>query len=29
MIGTPDLDIVAHTRDGRDIQVFKNGNWAF
>lgn len=29
MIGTPDLDIVAHARDGRDIQVFKNGNWAF
>ena len=29
MIGTPDLDIVAHTRDGRDVQVFKNGNWAF
>ncbi len=29
MIGSQDLDIVAHTRDGRDIQIFKNGNWAF
>ena len=29
MIGSTDLAIVAHTRDGRDVQIFKNGNWAF
>lgn len=29
MIGSDDLDIVAHTRDGRDVQIFKDGNWAF
>lgn len=29
MIGSEDLDIVAHTRDGRDVQIFKDGNWAF
>ena len=29
MIGTPDLSIKAHTRDGKIIDVFKNGNWAF
>ncbi len=29
MIGTPDLDIWAVTRDGKRVQIFKNGNWAF
>ena len=29
MIGCDDLSIVAHTRDGRDVQIFKNGEWAF
>ncbi|MBR2315086.1 MAG: aminopeptidase [Clostridia bacterium] len=28
MIGTPDLSIVAHCRDGKSVQIFKNGNWA-
>lgn len=29
MIGSSDLSIVAHCRDGRDVQIFKDGNWAF
>lgn len=29
MIGSEDLDIVAHLRDGKTVQIFKNGNWAF
>ncbi len=29
MIGTKDLSVVAITRDGRRVQVFENGNWAF
>lgn len=29
MIGTEDLDIVAVTSDGKRVQIFKNGNWAF
>lgn len=29
MIGAEDLDITAKTRDGKTVQVFKNGNWAF
>ncbi len=29
MIGTPDLSIVGTTRDGREIPVFVNGNFAF
>jgi aminopeptidase len=29
MVGTEDLSVVAHTRDGKDIQLFKDGNWAF
>lgn len=29
MIGSEDLSIVAHTRDGRSVQIFKNGEWAF
>lgn len=29
MIGTPDLEIVGVTRDGRRVQVFRDGNYAF
>lgn len=29
MIGTPDLSIVGITRDGKRVQIFENGNWAF
>ena len=29
MIGSKDLSIVGITADGKRIQVFKNGNWAF
>ncbi|MEG0562442.1 MAG: aminopeptidase [Cetobacterium sp.] len=29
MIGSSDMDIVGVTYDGEDVQVFKNGNWAF
>lgn len=29
MIGSQDLDIDAHTADGRDVAIFRNGNWAF
>ena len=29
MIGTSDLDIKAHTKDGKIVQIFKNGVWAF
>ena len=29
MIGTADLSIVAHCRDGRTVEIFKDGNWAF
>ena len=29
MIGTSDLSIVAHCRDGRSVQIFKDGAWAF
>ncbi|MBC3797278.1 aminopeptidase [Acetobacterium tundrae] len=28
MIGTKDLEIIGSTKDGREICVFKNGNWA-
>lgn len=28
MIGSEDLDIVGTTIDGKQIQIFKNGNWA-
>ncbi len=28
MIGTKDLDIVGTTKDGKKIQIFKNGDWA-
>ena len=29
MIGSKDLEIVAHLRDGKKVQIFKEGNWAF
>lgn len=29
MIGSKDLDVVAHLRDGKKVQIFKEGNWAF
>lgn len=29
MIGTEDLSIIAETDDGRKVEIFKNGNWAF
>ena len=29
MIGSADLNIVGTTEDGREIQIFKDGNWAF
>ena len=29
MIGTRDLSIVAETNDGKQVQIFKNGTWAF
>ena len=29
MIGTPDLSITATTRDGKEIAIFRDGEWAF
>jgi aminopeptidase len=29
MIGTADLEVVGITKDGKKIQIFKDGNWAF
>ena len=29
MIGTPDLEITAHCRDGKSVPIFRNGEWAF
>lgn len=29
MIGSKDLNIVGYSRDGKKIQIFKDGNWAF
>ena len=29
MIGSEDLSIVGTTEDGREVQIFQNGNWAF
>ena len=29
MIGTADLEITAHCRDGRDVTLFTGGTWAF
>ena len=28
MIGTKDLSITAHTRNGRDVAIFREGNWS-
>lgn len=29
MIGTADLNVVGTTIDGKQVEIFKNGNWAF
>ena len=29
MIGTKDLSIVGTTKEGKQVQIFKDGNWAF
>ncbi len=29
MIGTPDLEITAHCRNGKSVPIFRNGGWAF
>ena len=29
MIGSKDLNITGYTRDGKAVQIFKDGNWAF
>jgi len=29
MVGTEDLSIVGETKDGKRVQIFENGNWAF
>ena len=29
MIGSEDLNITAHTRGGKDVAIFNDGNWAF
>ena len=29
MIGSEDLDIIGTDENGKEIQIFKNGNWAF
>lgn len=29
MIGSKDLNITAHTRGGKEVAIFKDGNWAF
>lgn len=29
MIGTADLNVVGITKDGKQVQIFKDGNWAF
>ena len=29
MIGSPDMSIVGITKDGKRVQIFKDGNWAF
>lgn len=29
MIGSKDMDIVGITKDGKKVQIFKDGNWAF
>ena len=29
MIGTADLSIIGHCKDGKTVEIFKDGNWAF
>lgn len=29
MIGTADMSIIAVTEDGKEVQIFENGEWAF
>lgn len=29
MIGTADLSVVGHCKDGKTVEIFKDGNWAF
>lgn len=29
MVGGPELEIIAFEKDGKKVQLFKNGNWAF
>jgi len=29
MIGTPDLSVIATTRDGKEMVIFKDGDWVF
>jgi len=29
MIGTADMEILAHCRDGKTVKIFENGTWAF
>jgi len=29
MIGTEDLSVIGHCKDGRHVEIFKNGTWAF
>ena len=29
MIGTADMSIVALTKDGKEVPIFENGEWAF
>lgn len=29
MVGSKDLNIIGETKDGEEVQIFKDGNWAF
>lgn len=29
MVGTEELEIIAYEKNGNEVQIFKNGNWAF
>jgi len=29
MIGTADLSVIAHCRDGKSVEIFRDGTWAF
>ncbi len=29
MVGSADMDITGITKDGKEVAIFKNGNWAF